>query len=121
MELFCPRDFGEIETEEDLRKHLFCYACRQHMIKIRWLEHNGYTIESRFHGILNKLSKVFEENKAFRMTELSESIKSKMEIFVRTGSSGDRYIDKILHGMYKWIAPGKIQKRVQERRSAMEE
>ena len=121
MELFCPRDLGTIESESDLRKHLLCCPCREFMIKIQWLERNGYAIESRFKGFLSKLSKQFEESKALRIKELSVGMEKKMELFADTGSSGDKYTDKILHGMYKWIGPGRIEKRVHVRKSFQEE
>jgi len=121
MELFCPRDFGSIESEEDLRKHLFSHPCREFMIKIRWLEHNGFDIELQFKGSLKRLSEAFTESKATRLKELSEGIKKKMESFANTGTSGDKHIDSALHKKYKWLGPGKIQARVREKKSVQEE
>jgi hypothetical protein len=119
--LFCPRDLEAIDSEQDLRKHLFCYPCRETMIQEQWLEKNGYSIESKFHGLLQKLSDAFGESKAFRMKELSVGIKKKLELFVRNVSSGDKQTDKILHELYKWIAPGKVEKRVRVKKSVQEE
>jgi len=98
--MFCPRDYEEIKTQEDLRKHVLCFPCRMKMIDADWILFNGNEIEREWPGYLETILKqVVEDSSEYARKKIERAVRD-VKLYIEKGTTGDERKDRMIkHAM----------------------